>query len=153
MKVCIGGTFNVLHKGHKLLIDTAFQTAGTNGFVFIGLSIGNLLENKKDTKKYNKRKRNLENYLTKKEYMKHVVIKPISDKYGLTLEEDFDAIIVSTETKKTADEINIKRKGKGMKILKVITIPYILAEDSLPISSSRIKKGEIDENGKILKRE
>ena len=47
MKVCIGGTFNTLHKGHKELFDKAFQIAGKNGDVFIGVTKEKMLQKKK----------------------------------------------------------------------------------------------------------
>ena len=47
MKVWIGVTFNTLHNGHKKLFDKAFQTAGKNGTVFIGVTEGKMLHNKK----------------------------------------------------------------------------------------------------------
>ncbi|MCD6571934.1 MAG: cytidyltransferase, partial [Thermoplasmata archaeon] len=78
-------------------------------------------------------------------------IIPIDDKYGPTLSEDFDAIVVSAETRKNAEEINRKRKLFGLKSLKIIEVPLILAEDNLPISSMRIKNGIINENGKRIK--
>ena len=48
MKVCVGGTFNNLHKGHKFLLKKAFESAGENGFVYIGLAKGSLIKNKKN---------------------------------------------------------------------------------------------------------
>ncbi len=47
MKVVLGGTFDIIHKGHKKLIDKAFETASENGSVFIGVSTGDLLNCKK----------------------------------------------------------------------------------------------------------
>ena len=52
MKVCIGGTFNIFHSGHKFLIDKTFETAGANGSVFIGLSSGDLINGKKRIDNY-----------------------------------------------------------------------------------------------------
>jgi pantetheine-phosphate adenylyltransferase len=150
MKVCVGGTFNILHKGHKLLIDKAFEIAGKNGSVIIGLAKGKLVENKISIKSLELRKKTLKKYLTKKRFINRAVIKPISDKYGPSIEEDFDAIIVSPETIKTAEEINNKRIQKGKKPLKIIQVPFVLAKDGKPISSTRIINKEIDENGDIL---
>jgi len=150
MKVCIGGTFNTLHKGHKSIIDKAFEVAGKNGSVFIGLATGKLLKNKKGTNPLKLRKKNLEKYLTKKRFINRATIKPIADKYGPSIEEDFDAIVVSPETIKTAEEINNKRIQKGKKPLKIIQVSFVLAKDRKTISSTRIINKEIDENGEIL---
>ena len=150
MKICIGGTFNQLHKGHKLIISKAFEYAGIDGTVFIGLAIGNLIKNKKNVKSFETRKNQLNRYMIKEGFNNQAVIVPIKNKYGLTLEKDFDAIVISPETEKTAKLINQKRLFKGKKPLKIIKIPFVLAEDGKPISSTRINKKEIDENGRLL---
>ena len=150
MKICIGGTFNQLHKGHKLIISKAFEYAGPDGTVFIGLTIGDLIKNKKNVKSLETRKKQLNRYLTKEGFKNQAVIVPIKNKYGLTLEKDFDAIVISPETEKTAIQINQKRLLNDKKPLKIIKIPFVLAEDGKPISSTRINKKEIDENGRLL---
>jgi pantetheine-phosphate adenylyltransferase len=153
MRVCIGGTFNLLHKGHKLLIDKAFQIAGEKGYVFIGITIGKIIKGKRGVKSFEERKKAIIRYLSEKGLNKHVIIKPINDKYGPSIDGDYDAIIVSPETFKTAEEINKKRIENGRKTLSIVRIPFVLAEDGLPINSSRIKNNEIDEEGKIRKRD
>jgi len=150
MKVCIGGTFDRFHKGHKTLIKKAFEVAGKNGEVYIGLSTGNLVKNKNKVKPFDIRRKKIEKYLIEERFDKQVVIVAITNKYGLTLEEDFDAIIISPETEKIAMEINQKRVFKSKKPLKIIRVPFVLAEDGKPISSTRINNKEIDENGKLL---
>lgn len=151
MKVCIGGTFDVLHKGHKLLISKALQTAGKHGLVFIGITTGKIIKEKKDIKAFEHRKKAVTQYLHRKKFSKNVIIKPIEDKYGPSINGDFDVIVVSPETLKTALEINKKRIQNGRDPLEIIQIPLVLAEDDFPISSSRVKKKEIDENGRVLK--
>jgi pantetheine-phosphate adenylyltransferase len=150
MRVCIGGTFNILHKGHKLLIRTDVESAGEKGILFIGISTGFLIENKKNTKSYEIRKNQIENYLKNIPNKPLVIFKQISDKYGFTLLMDFDAIVVSSETKHNADAINEKRMQINKKPLKIIQIPLVTAKDGKPISSTRIFNDEIDENGRIL---
>ena len=153
MKVCIGGTFNILHSGHKLLIDKAFETAGTKDSVFIGVTSKDLTGKKKNVKSLKERKKALEQYLSKKGFLNRAIIKPIKDKYGPSIDEEFDAIVISPETIKTAEEINHKRSKKGKKPLKIVQIPFLLANDGIPISSSRINNKEIDTNGRILKKD
>jgi pantetheine-phosphate adenylyltransferase len=149
MKICIGGTFDILHKGHKRLIDKALEVAEENGFLFIGVTIGKAIKSKKDVKSFKERKNTLVDYLSQKKIMSTIVIEPIKDPYGPSVEGDFDAIVVSPETIYTAEEINKKRERVNKKPLEIITIPFVLAEDRHPISSSRIKKGKIDANGRI----
>jgi pantetheine-phosphate adenylyltransferase len=153
MRVCIGGTFNILHKGHKLLIDKAFEVAGIRGSVFIGITTGEILSGKKDVKPMTEREKSIKKYLSKKGFIDRAIIEPIEDKYGPSVEEEFDAIVVSPETINTAEDINKKRKELKKKPLKIIQIPFVLAENDVPISSSRIRKKEINEYGNILKRD
>ncbi len=149
MRVCLGGTFNIFHKGHKYLIDKAFAIAGKQGYVFIGVAEGELVAKKKFLKPYNERVNKILAYLNEKKYGSRVEILPIDTKYGLAVDVDFDAIIVSPETQKNAHEINKKRQSLGKNPLKIVKISYVLADDKKPISSTRIYHKEIDEEGRI----
>jgi len=134
-----------------VLIDKAFSITSKNGLVTIGLTTDKYTVTKnKNASPFDIRKQKLIEYLKTRDYENYEII-PIDDKYGPTLSEDFDAIVVSTETRKTAEEINRKRKQFGLKSLKIIEVPLLLAEDNLPISSTRIKNGIINENGKRIK--
>ncbi|MFO7677580.1 MAG: pantetheine-phosphate adenylyltransferase [Thermoplasmatota archaeon] len=153
MNVCVGGTFDHFHKGHRLLLSTAFSTAGKQGKVFIGITSGEILSTKKDVSSFKKRKTIVEQYIKEKQYTRPYQIEPIKDKYGPALTEDFDAIVVSSETLLTAQEINLLRRKKGKQFLKIIEIPIVLADDDAPISSSRIRKKQITTEGKLLKKD
>lgn len=149
MKICIGGTFDILHKGHKKLLEEAFKKAGCNGFVYIGLTKQKIQNNKK-IREYKEREKDLIKFLKKHNWVSKSEIIPISSRYGLAVDEEYDAIVVSPETYGVAKEINEKRIQKGKKPLEVIKIPFVLAEDGKPISTSRIKNKEINENGELL---
>ncbi len=78
------------------------------------------------------------------------VIVRLDDPFGPTILEDFDNIVVSPETRPVALKINRIRREKGLRSLKIVLVDYVLAGDGLPISSTRIKKGEIDERGHVI---
>ena len=79
------------------------------------------------------------------------IIIPIDNPYGITLiDKEIEALVVSYETANRAREINTLREGRGLKPLKIMIIDMVLADDDIPISSTRIRKGEIDRNGKLL---
>lgn len=106
---------------------------------------------------FNQRKIELENFI-KKEFKvkpphhkfgsggKPKILK-IEDKFGPTLKKDFDYIVVSPKTYKTALLINKERRERNKKPIEIVKINFVLAEDRKPISSARILKGEINEKG------
>ncbi|MCD6330700.1 MAG: pantetheine-phosphate adenylyltransferase [Thermoplasmata archaeon] len=142
MKVCLGGTFDILHEGHKLLLKKACRTGKE---VFIGLATDELVAKLgKKAKSYEERKKELEEFIEKQGWKDKVRILPLKDVYGTAIEEDFDAIIVSPETEKRAKEINEIRRKKGLKELKIIKVPFVIADDGIAIATRRIKNGEID---------
>jgi len=150
MKVCIGGAFDPFHKGHKFLIRKALELAGERGFVFIGITDGEIIKNKENVASFKEREKAIEQFLSEEKLSGKVTIQPIYDKFGPSVEEDFDAIVVSPETIATAEEINKERKKLQKKPLKIVQISFVIADDNLPISSTRIRRREINENGRIL---
>ena len=139
MKVCLGGTFSIIHEGHEALLKKAFEC----GEVTIGMTSDRLArEMGKEVASYNKRKERLERFIAEK-FGRSTSIYPLDNPYGTAIDEDFDAIVVSPETVRGADEINRIRKAKGLKKLEVILVPFVLAEDGIPVSSSRIRREEI----------
>ena len=79
------------------------------------------------------------------------VVVPLEDPYGTTIyDENIEAIVVSEETEPTAVEINEIRVSKGMMPLDIVVVSFVLAYDGTPISSTRIRSGEINQNGKFI---
>lgn len=151
--VGVGGTFDELHSGHKALLKTAFEL-GEN--VWIGLSTDefarNLRKNHEITP-YEVRFRNLMRFLEDLGVSDRARIMPLNDPYGPALSSpEIEAIVVSRETEVKAREINVLRGRRGLKPLEIIAIDMVLAEDNIPISTTRIKRGEIDHNGRLIKR-
>jgi pantetheine-phosphate adenylyltransferase len=147
----MGGTFDVLHRGHKKLLKQAFAV-GRN--VMIGVTTDEFARSLHKPHKfdpYTKRKRDLERLLARWRVLSRARIVPLHDRYGPTVRTaNIDALIVSRRTVKTAYEINVKRKANGLKPLAIDHIDLILAEDKKPISSTRIRRGKIDRQGRLV---
>lgn len=146
-KVAVGGTFDKFHQGHKRLLEEAFNSGEE---VVIGVTSDAFGGIKGNIDPCNKRMSNLNKFLK----LKHdnYSIFCLNDPYGTTVfEDDFDAIVVSEETEPTAIEINKIRNTKKMHSMDIILINFVFADDGIPISSTRIRKGEIDTKGHLLK--
>lgn len=151
-KVAVGGTFQYFHDGHAKLIEKAFEIA-EDGKVHIGLTSDEMLSKSHNIDNYNKRRALLQQYIKKMGFpAERYEITKLNDPYGLTLEEDFDFIIVSPETYPVALKINRIREEKGKKPLEIVHVEYVMAVDGIPISSTRIAKGEIDRHGRLKNR-
>ena len=149
-KVAVGGTFEYLHDGHKALIKKAFELAGGDE-VYIGLTSNEMARQRnRDIADYQTRKDNLLQYIKSLNIPdKQYTVVELIDPYGTTLIDDFDYIVVSPETLSVALRINELREGSGCSKIEIVNVEYILADDKVPISSTRIACGEIDEHGHL----
>ncbi|WP_414469511.1 phosphopantetheine adenylyltransferase [Methanobacterium sp. ACI-7] len=145
--VAVGGTFDHFHKGHEKLLNKAFEV-GHN--VLIGVTSDKFGSKKGNIEPCSKRISRLEDFL--KKFDSRYMVKRLEEPFGPTTDDsEIDAIVVSRETKPTAELINEKREKKRMNSLEIFIIDWVLADDGKPISSTRIRNGEIDRNGKVLK--
>lgn len=151
-KVAVGGTFDELHSGHKALLQKAFEVGD---HVFIGLSADEFIRSMSKphkTASYDQRLTELKSFLRKRRVLQRAEIMPLNDVYGITLSDHgVEALVVSKETKQTALEINEKRKEIDLPPLQIIPINMIDAENHSPISTTLIRRGEIDREGHLLK--
>jgi pantetheine-phosphate adenylyltransferase len=147
-RVAVGGTFNPLHDGHIALLKKAVELS-RGGELLIGLTSDEMTR-KKDHE--------VDDYQTRYEdvlkFIKTLGIIPtivrLEDPCGPTISEDFDFLVVSPETHPSGLKINEIRSERKLKQLDIVLVDYVLAEDGLPISSTRIWNGEIDGHGKVL---
>jgi len=149
VKVALGGTFEPLHDGHKALLKKVVELSG-NDEIVIGITSDDMArERYRTVLSYTVRSENIKQYMLR-EYGREVRTVELSDKFGITLDEEIDCIVVSPETAKVAEEINKLRCARGCKKMKIVVIDHVRAEDGGIISSTRIKKGEIDKHGRLL---
>jgi len=151
-KVAVGGTFDELHTGHKALLDQAFEVGEK---VVIGLSSDEFVSRMGKphvTASYRERSRELRDFLDKSGLANRAEIVPLHDAYGLTISgRGLEALVVSKETESTANKINELRKKASLPPLKIVSVSMVPAENCIPISTTRIRSGEIDRNGHLLR--
>ncbi len=145
-RVAVGGTFDKFHYGHRKLIATAFEIGES---VEIGVTSNLFASKKGDVDSCDTRMSNLNEFLSKRHENFH--ISRLDDAYGPTIhDEEFDAIVVSEETEPNAIKINEIRASKGMKPLDIVVVSFVLADDGIPISSTRIRQGKINRKGELI---
>jgi pantetheine-phosphate adenylyltransferase len=151
-KVAVGGTFDEFHRGHKVLLMKAFEIGEHS---LIGLCTDEFVEKMGKphvTAPYKERLKELRAFLEALDLADKAEIIPLNDPYGKTLTDKcIEALVVSEETEKTAIKINQKRSEAQLPPLTIVTISMVPAENCKPISTTRIRKGEIDREGHIVK--
>ncbi|MDK2372599.1 MAG: pantetheine-phosphate adenylyltransferase [Candidatus Korarchaeota archaeon] len=149
-KAIVGGAFDRLHKGHRALLDTAVKLADS---LMVGLADGPLLAGKAFRERilpFDERRALLSSYLTGKNISFQIVkiVEPIGP---AGTDEEADLIVVSPETYERALMINEERRRNGLRELFIVVVPTVLAEDGAPLKSHRIRAGEIDLEGRLIK--
>jgi pantetheine-phosphate adenylyltransferase len=148
--IAMGGTFDIIHKGHLTLLSNAF---GISDKVIIGLTSDEFAVKKGKTliNKYEKRLENLTKIISKEFPNSSFQISKLDNDFGpAVLEKEVEALVVSDETSNQGNVLNKLREERNLPSVKVITIPMFLAKDGTRISTTRIKNSEIDADGNLL---
>jgi pantetheine-phosphate adenylyltransferase len=150
--VATGGTFDEIHIGHIALLAKAFQVGKK---VIIGVSSDKFAANrgKKLNHNFEARIANLKN-LIKKEFgnVNYEIAKLDGDFGPAVTTGDVEALVTSSETQSKGKVLNDMRAKIGVKPVKIVTVELVKAEDGSTISSTRIRTGEIDRQGRLLPR-
>lgn len=143
--VC-GGTFDHFHEGHKQFLRYACLRAKK---VTIGITVASYTQKKPHSgviQSYPVRKRAVNQFLDSLHAQYEIL--SIHDQYGDTLQNsEYDCIVVTKDTAKTASKINRKRVQLGLKPLTMLTAPFVYAQNKAQISSEQIRKGEMTRQG------
>ena len=148
--VAVGGSFDPFHKGHRELLTKAFEIGEK---VFIGVvsdkfskRLGKKVEDTFDGRVLKVKAFIDENFPDSK-----YLIGALDDYIGpVVVTDEVDAIVVTKETEGKIETADRLRLAKKLTPLSIIRIPYVLDENGLRISSSRIKRLEIDEGGTVI---
>ncbi len=151
-KVATGGTFDQIHTGHRRLLERSFDVGE---IVVIGVTSDEFVrkEGKRPDHSYEERVNQLVAYLDRQFPGRRYIIAKLYDFFGPGIvSPDVEAIVVSPETAARVPLANKLRAEKGYRPLEMVTIEKVLAEDGQPVSSTRIRKGEIDTEGRLIRR-
>lgn len=148
--VALGGTFDLLHRGHFELLSRGFLISSK---VIIGLTSDEFAKKKGKTpaNSYEQRYTTLESMIKKNFPNANYEISKLENDFGpAVLERRVEALVASEETAFKASELNRLRRMRNVPGVDVIVVPMVLAKDGRRISTSRIRSLEIDPDGNIL---
>jgi inosine/xanthosine triphosphatase len=148
MKVGVGGTFNVFHRGHRALLDAAVS-AGDD--VIVGVTSDRMaVAGREKVRPVGEREDDVRRYLEGKG-ARFEIVTIDTPEWRLLGDSQVEVLVSSPGTFGRAERINQDRVDRGMNSLRLVRIGFILADDCAPISSSRILAGEIDTEGHMLR--
>ncbi|QOJ78132.1 pantetheine-phosphate adenylyltransferase [Infirmifilum lucidum] len=130
----VGGTFSLLHEGHKHLLSSAARLSET---LLVGITSDKFASRKRHpVEPFTERASAVLNYLTKYDPELKVEIVEIGDVYGSAVDDALaDCIFISEETVYGAFLINTLRRIKGLPPLRVYAVE-ILTVDGVKLSST-----------------
>lgn len=160
--VFVGGTFDRLHPGHEAVLRRAFVEGER---VMIGLTtdefvkkfksqkskIKSEFKSNKNINSFQERKAELQQWLVKNNFDKRAEIIAINDPYEPAASmPELAALVVTSQNVKTGETINVLRLKNNLAKLKLINVALVNAVDGTPVSSNRIRNGEINSKGDLL---
>lgn len=145
---CVGGTFDHMHAGHKLLLTTTALV--TKKKVIIGVTRKASRSKKIAELIYplHKRTSDVIDFMFKVNEDLIYSIEVIDDVAGpVGKPGDIDILVLSEETRKGADEVKKIREERGLRPINYLVIPLIIDQKSgEKISSTQIRVSESLEN-------
>jgi cytidyltransferase-like protein len=151
-RIVLGGTFDRLHAGHEAMLASAFQ-AGRR--VSIGLTSARYLADHPKPaggriQGYSERRAALVRWLSARYPRSRWAVVPISDAFGGSVGDGVTGLVVTPDTLAGGRAVNVERQRRGRRPVPLLIVPLVLGDDLLPISSRRVRHGEIDRRGRRL---
>ena len=149
--VATGGTYDHIHRGHLAMLSKSFEV-GDRVVIGVTSDAFALREGKRPDQNYDERVGGLEAAIREKFPGRKYLIAKLDDYFGPGITSpEVQAIVVSRETAKRVPIANAARAERGFPPLEVVTVDYVLADDQKPFSSTRIRNGEVDSEGRLVR--
>ena len=141
----VGGTFDRLHAGHRLLLDAACRAAAR---VEIHVTNDAMADKKSvNMQSFETRRDELLNWVAS-HAPGRVTVHALDDHHGpAPTHLKADAIVATPETKTECERINERRVANGLLPLHIIEVAHLTDMGGNIISSSRIRNGMVDMEG------
>jgi len=147
--IALGGTFDIIHIGHIELLKKGFSISEK---VIIGLTSDEfaLKNGKKLLNNYEKRHSALKSLIEKKFQNSKFHIAKLENEFGpAVMEDDVEALVVSTEMQHKGSILNKIRIERNLSPVDVVSVSMVLGQDGERISTTRIRNNEIDSKGNL----
>ena len=141
----VGGTFDRLHAGHRLLLDAAVNAAQS---VEVHVTSDEMADQKSShIQSFEDRRHALLDWI-ESHAPKRVTVHQLNDVHGpAPHHKEADCIVATPETKGQCEQINQQRMANGLSTLAIIEVQHMRDVNGEIISSSRIRNGHIDPEG------
>ena len=141
-----GGTFDIIHRGHRALLGAALSYDHT----IIGLSTDGFAarRGKALLHGYDMRRERLVRHIEESHPKAAYEVCPLDDDFGpAVLRSGVDVLVVSWETRHAGHTLNVMRTGRGLGAVDIAVVPMIYGRSGGRISTTRIREGMMDTEG------
>lgn len=151
--VSVGGTFDRLHAGHRLLLATASRAVASGGVLYVGVTSAELLANKAYgalVESYADRAARARAFLALCDPESSIELRvgPLDASPPLAATvRDMSGLVVSRETVAGAEALNDMRLSAGFAPLRVVVVDLVRGDESeaLKLSSTRLRERDAAE--------
>lgn len=143
VRAAVAGTFNVLHDGHRALIDRALEEGGE---VIVGITSDPMASAERgDILPFYMRRKAVEDYISSKG--RTAVFESIDDIYGPPgMLDSVDVLVVSEESLKNGRKVAERAASEG-RSLRLSVVPMVMSSDGTRISATGVMEGRYSRHG------
>src|SRR5207249_1952615 len=131
--VALGGTFDLLHAGHRHLLSEAFKLGDT---VLIGITSDQFvatLHKKHKLRPFSSRVRDLDRFLKTRRWSSRARVTALREPYGpASKRKKLQALIVSKGTLASGRRLNRLRRKNGLPPLELYIVNLLKSHDGKP---------------------